>query len=131
MTMKASRIGNVKFVLTIVVVAVASCLVTSCEDVSDLAIDKVAAPVVAEVEDVAPNAVSVTFFELDKSGILDKDIGVVQIPVSGLNIDVFAGATKLGTFTTDMEGTIEVEYEAEKPNEFAGTHKGIDFRIFK
>ncbi|HEY8512823.1 MAG TPA: hypothetical protein VIL31_12775 [Cyclobacteriaceae bacterium] len=114
-------------VLAIVMLLIA----TSCEDVSDLAIEKVAAPVVVEVEEVAPNSLAATFFELDKSGILDHNIGIVQIPVPGLSVDVFAGGTKIGTFITDNSGKIEVEYLDTKPNEFAGTYKGTAFRIFK
>ncbi|MFO7256901.1 MAG: hypothetical protein DIU61_004345 [Bacteroidota bacterium] len=114
-------------VLAIVILLIA----TSCEDVSDLAIEKVPAPVVVEVEEVAPNSLAATFFELDKTGMLDKDIGIIQIPVPGLSVDVFAAGAMIGTFITDSSGKIEVEYLDAKPNEFAGMHKGIAFRIFK
>jgi len=115
----------------IAMITLATLLATSCEDVSDLAIDKVAAPVVAEVEDLGTNSVAVTFFELDKSGILDKDKGIISTPVPNLGIDVFASGVMIGTFTTDGNGIIEVDYTADKPNEFAGTYKGIAFRIIK
>ena len=112
-------------------ITLATLVASACEDVSDLAIEKVASPVMAEVEDVSPNAVAVTFLELDKSGILNKDIGIISTPVPNLTIDVFAAGAAVGTFTTDVKGIIEVGYAGDKPNEFAGSYKGIAFRIIK
>ena len=105
--------------------------ITGCEDVSDLAVSRVVAPVVMSLEDSGASEVTATFNELDKSGILDKDVGIVSMPVAGLSVEVFAGSTNLGMFITDIDGQIVVSYTTTKPNEFAGSYKGVAFRIKK
>jgi len=131
MTLKINKELTMKPTFRTAILALVTILATACEDISDLAIDKVAAPVVAEVEDISANAVAVTFMELDKSGILNKDVGIISTPVPNLSIDVFASGSLVGTFTTDANGIIEVAYAGDKPNEFAGTYKGTAFRIIK
>lgn len=113
------------------IIALITTLAYSCEEVSDMAIVRVAAPVVIDVVDTSPTAVTATFYELDKSGILDHTVGIDSIPVAGLSVEVFAASTSLGHFTTDDTGVLIVSYVGTKPNEYAGTHKGIAFRIKK
>jgi hypothetical protein len=104
---------------------------TGCEDESDMALNKVAAPVLMEMEDTAPDEIRAVFYELDKSGILDHTVGIDSIPVSNLSIEVFAAETSIGVFTTDASGSFSVTYADARPNEFAGVHKGTAFRIKK
>jgi hypothetical protein len=104
---------------------------TGCEDVSDMAVNKVAAPVLLDVKNSGASEVTAYFYELDKSGILDHTVGIDSIPLAGLAIEVFAANAPLGVFTTDAEGSFIVTYTGTKPNEYAGTHKGIGFRIKK
>jgi hypothetical protein len=106
-------------------------LCMACEEESDLAINRVAAPVVIEVEDSNPSEITATVTELDKTGILDNSVGVVATPVSGLPVDVLVSGVSIGSFTTDTSGKIIVTYVGDKPNEFAGSYKGIAFRIKK
>jgi hypothetical protein len=112
-------------ILMLIVVSVA------CDDESDMAIHRVASPVVIEVSDSATDEVTVLVSELDKSGIMDNSVGIVSTPVSDLIMEVFAGGASLGQFTTDDSGKIIVTYVGMKPNEYAGTYKGVAFRIKK
>jgi hypothetical protein len=104
---------------------------TSCEDVSDMAVNKVASPVLLDVKNTAADQVTAYFYELDKSGIMDHTVGIDSIPLSNLSIEVFAASASVGVFTTDADGSFTVTYVGTKPNEYVGTHKGIAFRIKK
>ena len=106
-------------------------LMIGCSEESDLAIKRVVSPVVIEVENVSDTEVRATFFELDKTGILDHTVGIDSIAVPNLAVEVFATNTSIGSFTTDGVGSILIEYVGTKPNEYAGTYKGIAFRIKK
>lgn len=103
---------------------------TSCEDESDMAVNKVASPVLLELED-SPGELTAFFYELDKSGILDHTIGIDSIPLVNLQVEVFAPSGSVGVFTTDVNGSFQVMYTDVKPNEFAGEYKGIAFRFLK
>ncbi|WP_162416170.1 hypothetical protein [Cyclobacterium roseum] len=131
--------------LTILGVVIA---VFSCVEAEDLATPNVAAPVLVVLEgnefDAATGvAVAGSFYELDKSGILDRNIGIDSIPVSGLEVTVFMDQTnEIGTLTTDSQGKILFENPwsslgLSEPSsgsqirlEFAGTHNDIAFRKF-
>jgi uncharacterized lipoprotein NlpE involved in copper resistance len=102
-----------------------------CEDESDMAVNKVASPVLLMVEDTSADEIIAFVYELDKSGILDHTIGIDSIPVANLSIEVFASTASIGVFTTDSNGSFRVTYIGAKPNEYAGIHKGIAFRIKK
>ena len=102
-----------------------------CEDESDMAVNKVASPVLLMVEDTSTDEVTAFVYELDKSGILDHTVGIDSIPVANLAIEVFASTTSVGVFTTDSNGSFSVTYSGAKPNEYAGIHRGIAFRIKK
>ena len=108
-----------------------SLAISSCEDVSDMAVNKVASPVLLDVKASGTTEVTAIFYELDKSGILDNTVGIDSIPVAGLSIEVFAASSSIGSFTTDGDGSFKITYTGTKPNEYAGTHKGIAFRIKK
>lgn len=106
--------------------------VLACQKESDLLIKRVASPVVIETA-VVDTELTATITELDKSGILNKDVGIISTPVSGLLVEAFSKGVSKGTFTTDTEGKIVVPYAGEKQNEFefTGTYKGVAFRIKK
>lgn len=115
--------------LSVIVILVVA--MVGCSEESDLAIKRVVSPVVIEVEATAVDEVTATFFELDKSGILDHTVGIDSIPVPNLSVEVFAAGVSLGAFTTDSSGKILVGYTGAKPNEYAGLYKGVAFRIRK
>lgn len=117
----------------IIVLLIAMIIITiaGCDDVSDMAVNKVPSPVLLELESTAPDEVRAVFYELDKSGILDNTVGIDSIPVNNLSIEVFAAKTSVGVFTTGADGAFTITYTGPKPNEFAGVHKGIAFRIIK
>jgi hypothetical protein len=129
MNERASKIRtNYILVLMIAIIIVT---LASCEDVSDMAVNKVAAPVLLDVENSGTAEITATFFELDKTGILDHTVGIDSIPITNLSIEVFAGSSSVGVFTTDTNGKFVVTYVGTKPNEYAGIHKGVAFRIKK
>ena len=103
----------------------------ACEEESDMAFDRVASPVVLQYDSIAPNEAQLTLFELDKSGILDQNVGIKYNPISNLAIEVSQAGTMLGTFTTGSDGTVVVPFQGAIPNEFAGSYDGVAFRIFK
>jgi len=111
-----------------IILAIVAAAAFACSEESDLAIKRVVAPVVME-KDNSGTEVTATFFELDKSGLMDHTVGIDSIPVPNLAIEVFAGGTSKGVFTTDADGSIVVAYTGAVPNEFAGTYKGIAFRF--
>lgn len=117
--------------ILLLLVAMILVSLSGCEDESDMAVNKVAAPVLMELENTAPDEIRAVFYELDKSGILDHTVGIDSIPVANLSIQVFAASTALGEFMTDAAGGFSVPYTGAKPNEFAGVYKGIAFRIKK
>jgi hypothetical protein len=120
-----------KTLYIITLLSVITLSVTSCEDVSDMAVNKIAAPVLVDVKNTSSAEVTAYFYELDKTGILDHTVGIDSIPVAGLAVEVFAASTSVGLFTTGSDGSIIVSYTVSKPSEYAGVHKGVAFRIKK
>ncbi|HSI77461.1 MAG TPA: hypothetical protein VK957_16290 [Lunatimonas sp.] len=121
---------------------------TSCVEGVELATPNVASPVLVMLQGTtfdatAPVSVEGRFYELDKTGILDQNIGIDSIPVAGLQIRVFINQTdEVGSATTDSAGKIVFEQPwtslgVASPTsgrqirlEFAGTHKNIAFRQY-
>ena len=103
-------------------------LFSSCEEEPDMAFDRVASPVLLITDlNEATDEMQATFYELDKSGILDQNIGIDSIPVQNLSIEVFSESSSLGTFTTDASGSILVQ---NLPGLiYAGEYKGVRFRF--
>ncbi len=125
-------------VFAILLVAILS---TSCEDVSDLAVDRVAAPVLGvELNSAIANGVwkrEVAFYELDKSGILDHTVGIDSIPVANLALQVLTDDnTLVDNLTTDANGLVMLEkpiadFEGDAPSlQWVGNYKGVAFRIY-
>ena len=120
----------------------------SCVEAEDLATPNVAAPVLVVLEGTEFDAttgvaVSGSFYELDKTGILDRNVGIDSIPVSGLEVKVFINQTdEISTLTTDTQGKILFQNPwsslgIAQPTsgtqirlEFAGTYNDVAFRRF-
>ena len=126
-----------KNVMALLIVAA---LFFGCEDVSDMAIDRIVAPVLGvDLGTDTSNAIlkrQVIFYELDKTGILDHTVGIDSIPVSNLAIEVYIDdKTSVGSLTTDAHGMIVFEKPlsdfggAMPALQWVGSYKGINFRI--
>jgi hypothetical protein len=120
----------------------------SCVDADELATPNAAAPVLiiiegAEFDGTSAVAVVGTFLELDKTGILDHNVGIDSIPLSGLEIKVFINHTEeVGALVTDTAGKIMFQKPwsdlgLDSPGsgnqvrlEFAGIHNDVAFRKY-
>lgn len=99
----------------------------SCTKVDDPFVDRVVAPVLVVIDNVAgdgggqtgepvvsqkvagPVTLAVKIYELDKSGILNKAIGIDSIPVTSLAIKLTTRAgVAIGELTTDGTGKASV-----------------------
>lgn len=103
-----------------------SALAAGCEKKVDPFVDRVVAPVLVLVEGApdgggltgepvvaqkvaGPVTLAVRIYELDKSGILDKTVGIDSIPVASLTIKLTKrDGTALGNLTTDATGKASV-----------------------
>ena len=137
-------INKVSFLIAFVALAYLS----SCVEGVELATPNVASPVLVMLQGnvfdaSAPVSIQGQFYELDKTGILDQNVGIDSIPVSGLQIKVFINQTEeIGSVTTDNSGKIIFQQPWTSlgvPNptsgrqirlEFAGTHKNVAFRQY-
>ncbi len=116
-----------------------SLLFASCTK-DDLAFDVIESPVLAIFEDMDAGGsnltVKATFYDLDKSGILDNTIGIDSIPVANMEISVFILSNQLvETLTTDSNGEAVfdiplTDLSGASRLEWVGKHDDIDFRIF-
>ena len=108
----------------------------------ELAFDVVESPVLALFDDTLDDSTGIlsvraTFYELDKSGILDHTIGIDSTLLTGLPIEVYINESQLmGTFTTDSNGEVLYEEDFSAVGtagrlEWVGSHKGVSFRIYK
>lgn len=113
---------------------------TSCVE-EKLAFTVVESPVLGLIAETPADegmvAFTGTFYELDKSGILDQNIGIDSIPVAGLELRVESQErTLLQTIVTAADGTTVFEMPATELEgvtrlEWAGTYDGQVFRILK
>ena len=128
---------NLKY--TVALSLLVGLLFSSCTK-DDLAFDVIESPVLAVFEDMGDGAnnltVKATFYDLDKSGILDNAVGIDSIPVANLEISVFILANQLvETLTTDSNGEVVFDVPFSSLTgasrlEWVGKHDDIDFRIF-
>ena len=120
----------------------------SCVETDDLVTPNVAAPVLLLLQGTAfspSSAVSVSSktFELDKTNILDHNLGIDSIPIANLTLDVYVANTrKVASLTTDTEGIADLviswadlgvdvpESGTQVRLEFTGTHKSVAFRKY-
>lgn len=116
-------------------------LFTACSK-DDLAFDIIESPVLAEFEamsDTEPGKIKIkaTFYDLDKSGILDHTIGIDSIPVAGLDIKVYVFESSLvSELTTGADGTVILEEElgdllGAGRLEWVGVYEDTPFRIYQ
>jgi hypothetical protein len=126
--------------INVMVVLIVAALTLACEDVTDMAVDRVAAPLLGvDLGAATDNGIlkrQVVFYELDKSGILDHTVGIDSIPVSNLAIEVYLDErTMIGNLTTDANGMVIFEKPlsdfggAAPALQWVGSYKGISFRI--
>jgi len=120
--------NTAKIILTL---SLAVLLLASCKEETDLILERVEAPVLLQYDSIAPTTAQATFFDLDKSGILDQNVGIQYDPIANLTVEVMRSGNSLGTFTTGGDGTFTIEFDEGLPDEFAGNYDGISFRIFK
>lgn len=96
---------------------------SSCQKVDDPFVDRVVAPVLVLFENATGDGggltnepvvsqkvstavtMSVRIMELNKDGILDNQVGIDSIPVTGLALKLtLCNGTAIGTLTTDAKG---------------------------
>lgn len=107
-------------------------LLSSCKEETDIILERVEAPVFLEFEKLPEGEEArATFFDLDKSGILDQNVGIIYNPISGLEVEVFSNGNSLGSFTTGNDGSFIISTATSSPNELAGNYDGIAFRLFQ
>ena len=106
-------------------------LMSSCKEETDIVLERVEAPVFMEYTAVSETEATATFYDLDKTGILDQNVGIVYNPISSLTVEVLMDGSSLGTFTTGSDGSFAIPIADGVPEEFAGNYDGIAFRIFK
>lgn len=125
----------------IFLLALIGCFLASCAK-DDLAFDIIESPVLAQFEtlnDAEPGMLKMkaTFFDLDKSGILDHTIGIDSLPVAGLEIKVYVYESDLvSELMTDSDGSVIFEEEISNLNgasrlEWVGTYEETPFRIYQ
>ncbi|GAA0879411.1 hypothetical protein GCM10009119_23790 [Algoriphagus jejuensis] len=120
----------------------------ACVESEDLVTPNVASPVLMVLQGTtfaatAPVTVNSTTLELDKTHILDHNIGIDSIPVANLALTVFVDNTRqVAALTTDAAGIAALEISwadlgLSEPKsgtqvrlEFAGTYKNIAFRKY-
>ena len=93
--------------------------------------------VFSEETDAGMLRMTATFYELDKSGILDKNVGIDSTVVSGLSLELFINEdTPVGTLTTDANGKAVFEKATSdllgaNRIEWVGNHNNTPFRIYR
>lgn len=136
-------------------------LLSACKKEEDPFVDRVAAPVLVVIENAKagyltggglytepvveskladPVVLSVSIYELDKSGMLDYTVGIDSIPVSDLAITLSTRTgVKIADVTSDASGKVSLTKtwaelglaEPQKGNivslDWAGEYKGIAF----
>jgi len=113
---------------------------SSCTS-DELAFDVVESPVLALFDGPTTTdemmSITATFYELDKSGILDQNIGIDSTLISNLAIRIFTDdKVMLDELTTDAKGQIEFtralsEIGSTSRLEWAGNYNDIAFRVYK
>src|SRR5690554_6906867 len=147
-TYKNTIMKKAKNILLGLLLAIGGVMVTGCEDAVELATPNVASPVLVLLEGYSFSSSATvevvgTFLELDKSGILDKNIGIDSLPLPNLEIKVFVDhVQEVSSLVTDPMGKAALSLSwadlgispATSGNqvklEFAGMHKGIPFRKY-
>lgn len=123
----------------IFLVAFVAILLPSCTS-DDLAFDVIESPVLAVFEEDIDGGMlrmTATFYELDKSGILDQNIGIDSTVVSDLPVEIFINENnQVGSVTTDDSGQAIFETAVEDLQgasrlEWVGNYNNTPFRIYR
>ena len=123
----------------VLIIFLLSTLLPSCTS-DDLAFEVIESPVLAvfsEETDTDMLRMTATFYELDKSGILDKNIGIDSTIISGLSLEIFINEkTLVGSATTDGSGQATLEttisdLQGASRLEWVGTYNNTPFRIYR
>ena len=131
---------RIKTVFSLLLILPVVGLFTACEE-DELAFDIIESPVLAVFEDMDADPgflkVKATFYELDKSGILDHNVGIDSIPVASLPVSVFVYEDEqVGDLTTDANGEVIFEKPLDEllgagRLEWVGNYAETPFRIYK
>lgn len=116
-------------------------LLSSCTS-DDLAFEVIESPVLATFEESIDSqegilTMTATFYELDKSGILDQTIGIDSTLIVGMPVSVFINEnTLVGEFTTGSDGKVLLEKSFGDLNgasrlEWVGNYNATPFRIYR
>ena len=115
-------------------------LSSSCTS-DELAFDVIESPVLALFDGPITTddmmTITATFYELDKSGILDQSIGIDSTLISNMTIKIFTDDdVMLDELTTDTNGQIEFtkalsDIGSTSRLEWAGNYNDVPFRVFK
>ncbi|MEM9850036.1 MAG: hypothetical protein AAF847_19250, partial [Bacteroidota bacterium] len=115
-------------------------LLSSCIE-NELAFDVIESPVLAIFDEMEAEEgmlkIQATFYELDKSGILDQNIGIDSTAISGMTVGVYVEESVLiQEYTTDASGIIVFDKPLEALGgntrlEWVGNYKDTPFRIYK
>ena len=116
-------------------------LLAACSK-DDLAFDIIESPVLVLFEsqgDAQPGMLKIkaTFYDLDKSGILDHTVGIDSIPVANLPVKIFVFENELvGEVTTDAQGSVIFEKDLTALQgagrlEWTGSYDDIPFRVYQ
>ncbi|MEN0051436.1 MAG: hypothetical protein AAF806_30505 [Bacteroidota bacterium] len=129
------KLNNIIFSSLLLLLGLSSCIE------NELPFDVIESPVLAVFEDMEADSamikIKATFYELDKSGILDKDVGIDSTAISGLPIGVFIQeSTLIQELTTDADGVAIFEVTLDELGgnnrlEYVGNYKETPFRIYK
>ena len=120
---------------------IVSIFLSSCTS-DDLAFEVIESPVLAIFEETIDTdndllSMTATFYELDKSGILDKNIGIDSTLITGMAVEIFINESSLvGSLTTDSNGQAVFEkplgdLAGTSRLEWVGNHQSTPFRIYR
>ncbi len=117
-----------------------SILMASCLE-EDLAFDVIESPVLAIFGDASISndmlSMTGTFYELNKSGILDHTVGIDSTLLSGLSVAVYVNSDELvQQLTTGADGTAVLTTDIADLNgastlEWVGEYNGVPFRLLE
>ena len=113
---------------------------SSCSS-DELAFDVIESPVLVLFDGPTTTddmmSITATFYELDKSGILDQNIGIDSTLITNLNIKIFTDDdVMLDELTTDANGQAEFtkalsDIGGTSRLEWVGNYDEVAFRVFK
>jgi len=118
-------------------------LIVGCNEEDELPFEVFESPVLAQFEGqvFAPTdniTVTATFYDLDKSGILDQTVGIDSVEIANLSVQVFIDETiEVATLTTDASGKVTFDQPWSSVGgagsirlEWVGTYDNRTFRIY-